>query len=900
MSVKLIHRLMKTIKELDKNNSSRLQKYLKIHHDMKEFGMYIDQTERNYLIEAYLNVGELDKARKIFDEINELKAPLGKRICPYCPAFNMMIQAYGKLTLTFEDNLNEVTFLYSLMHEKHVMPNILTKNILSGIFQTCLNHGAIPWFNELMDKELVDSGLTKEVIAILLKNQKLDEALQIFKKMRTINLIPNIYTYNALIHALGKQERVDEALNVIRDMELQQLERDTVSYNVLIKIYSLLKNYEKMHQLVDDMLKIGIAPDVRTFGQLINVYAKLGKVNSALALLHKMVKLGIRPDRHIYTSLIELFANVNDNDSMEKVFHNMITDGIRPQEIAYYMLTAGYCNADNVYKAFRICRIMLEAGIEPTVRIYNALISLFAERGDSSSAYLLFNEMRTYGLTPDVYTYNSLIHANVKSGDLRKAEDTLMHMEFAGIEPQTTTYNILLHAYVERKDMDRAREIYNEMLESLIHPDNYTFCCLIDGFRAEGDLETAISLFNHMEHNYSLNPDAHIYTVLIHGHLQKGDFVSAKKFYETMVLRGIKPTYVTFAVLIDGHARHGDLEFARKLVSKLVSQPSLALGDQETQEDFFQEKATIPAQVFTPLMDAYSKQGNVDAARAIFEEMIKLNIPRNEHAYTILMDAYRRVHNHEAVWQIWNSLRKDTLSETLSLSEWFESHVSRSIPKDSLRPSPSETLMETMETIKTPSLKPFSTSLLTTFNVPYSSTTIAKLPCHAVSIMIDALTVEKRFDIIQQEWDQLVKERFEFDSHNWNHYVQSLITFGKIKDACHIIDKYLISGWYQQMEIWRRFDRLRSPQDVREQKRLLSLIDKFPHQKTLLMLAEAFEEMKEKNWLVARQTQSAASLLLDEMEGEFPDVMLAAKEMARSVKWQRKRDESKYTNKGYW
>ncbi|CAG8494070.1 762_t:CDS:2 [Dentiscutata erythropus] len=832
MSAKLIHRLMKTIKELDKNHSK-----------------------------AYLDIGELDKARDIFDEINELKAPLGKKVCPYRPAFNMMMEAYGK----------------------H--------------FQTHLTYGAIPWYNELMDEKLVDSGLTKEVIAILLKNQKLDEAFRIFKKMRTINLIPNIYTYNALIHTLGKQERIDEALDVIQDMESQQLVRDTASYNVLIKIYSLSKNYEKIQQLVDEMLKAGITPDVRTFGELMSVYAKLAKVNSALALLHKMINLGIRPNSHIYTSLIELFANINDTESMEKIFHNMITDGVRPQEITYYMLTAGYCNADNVYKAFRICRIMLETGIEPTARIYNALISLFAERGDPSSAYLLFNEMRSYGMTPDVYTYNSLIHVNVKSGDLRKAEDTLMHMEFAGIKPQTATYNILLHAYVERKDMERAREIYNEMLESSIHPDNYTFCCLIDGFRAEGDLETAISLFKHMEHNYSLNPDAHIYTVLIHGHLQKGDFLSAKNLYETMILRNIKPTYVTFAVLIDGHARYGDLEFARILVSKLVSQPSLAFGDEQTQGEFWQEKVTIPAQVFTPLMDAYAKQGNVDAARAIFEEMVKLNIPRNAHAYTILMDAYRRVHNHEAVWQIWSSLREDTLSETLSLSEWFESHVSRSIPMDSLRPSPSETL----ETMKTPSSKSsFSTSLLATFDASYSSTTKSKPPCHAVSIMIDALTAEKQYDIVQQEWERLVEERFDFDSHNWNHYVQSLITSGKIKDACYIIDKYLMNGWYQQMEIWRRFERIRSPQDFREQKRLLSLVEKFPHQKTLLMLAEAFEEMKEKNWLVARQAQSAAMLLLDEMEGEFPDVMFAAKDMARSMKWQRRRDEFRNTNKGYW
>ncbi|CAG8472745.1 762_t:CDS:2 [Acaulospora colombiana] len=793
MEKKFINRLLHSIQKFDKDHDSRLKKIQTVIRDLSEAEMKVGQTVRNYLIEAYLDNKDLDKARMVFDEIKGMKGPLGKiPVCPYRIACNMMMKAYGhRHSMLTKDgiprnDLQEVMSIYSLMHEKTIFPGVETKNVLAGIFEFHYYRNysnLIRWFNELMDKRLVDSGLVKEVVVFLIKKKNLNEAIRIYERMRSLNMIPSSYIYNSLIDRLGKQEEIEKALRLSQEME-SLIPLDTVSYNVLIKTYGLAEDHEKIKELFDEVLsKKEAKPNLRTFSEAINACAKLGRVNSALWALEKMNSLGLKPDQFIYTSLIELFSNVNDTQSMERVFHNMLTDGVNPLNITYGMLTVGYCRENDIYKAFQICRIMISAGIEPDVRIYNALISLFAERKDPTSAFLLFNEMRAYNITPDAYTYTNLIHAYAKAGDISRAEEIFMDMELAGIKPQTITYNVLLNAYVEKLDMRRAQKLYNEMLESFVRPDVYTFCCLIDGFCEKGDLGAAATLFRHMQNNHQLEPDTHIYTVLIHRNLQHGDFRNAKRLYENMIDRRVKPTYVTFAVLIHGHARYGDLDFAGKLVSEL-------------------------------------------------------------------------------------GLRKDPPLTTshLTLAEWVESHIVRSDP----------VLPKTPKTnLGSESKKDFSESLLFSFDSPLSPLLKSQLPpCHAVSVMIDALTETKRYDEVQEEWNRLAREGFEFDSHNLNHYAQSLILSGKIKDACSIIDKYLMEGWNQQVEIWKRFDREYSTESFMERKRLLSLVEKFPHQKTLLMLAESFEKMKNQDWFNMQDvTKTPTSiLLLNEIVEEYPEV----------------------------
>ncbi|POG78588.1 hypothetical protein GLOIN_2v1766474 [Rhizophagus irregularis DAOM 181602=DAOM 197198] len=130
-----------------------------------------------------------------------------------------------------------------------------------------------------------------------------------------------------------------------------------------------------------------------------------------------------------------------------------------------------------------------------------------------------------------------------------------------------------------------------------------------------------------------------------------------------MIKDKVDPTFVTCAVLIDGHARIRELDFSRKLLTELISH-----GTSMNQITY---NKVLSPDIFTPLMDAYAKQGLAEPARAIFEEMTTVGAKHNLYVYTILMDAYYRGHKYEAVWQMWK-LTKKIFVTPLSKSKIYE------------------------------------------------------------------------------------------------------------------------------------------------------------------------------------------------------------------------------------
>ncbi|RIA96106.1 hypothetical protein C1645_755746 [Glomus cerebriforme] len=877
VEIRLINRLMRVIRELDKDPVSRLEKFQIIHKDIEKFGMTRTQKEQNFLIEAYLDNKMIDKARDVFNKINEWKylgiSQLGKLI--FCNAFNMMITAYGMRSYQLEkegkpgtksEDLEEVTKLFTLMHEKQLTPNGTTKTILKNIFRYHFNNDAISWIRELREKNFIDVGMEKEILLTLLDNNNLQEAIRSFENMKARNLEPDVYSYIPLIHQLARHGRVDKALELIKEMKEQKVLLNTVAYNVFIGVYNMASNHEQASQLIEDMLKQNIEPNARTFGQLINAYAKAGKADLALQVIKKMSDMRIKPNEYIYTTMIELFSNLSDVKSMENVFRHMIDNRIDSKEVTYYHLLLGYTRFQDLTKAFQTCQLMIRSGIEPNVRTYNALISLFAEKGDTTGAYLLFHEMQQFGLSPDVYTYTSLINAYVKASDINRAEKLFSEMEKAGIKPSTTTYNVLMSYYVEKKDINQVQKIFNEMVIENIQPDNFTYCCLMDGFCSRNDLKSAVALIHNMQ-NRKLKPDAQIYTVLIYAYIKSGNFSEAKYLYETMIKNKIYPTFVTYAVLIDGHARIGELDFSRKLLSELISQ---SISGTVRQSDY--KNKLLNPDIFTPLMDAYAKQGQTEAAWAIFEEMATLGVKHNLYVYTILMNAYYRGRNYEAVWQMWKVMKKN-ISTSLSRSKFYEqlSDLTQQQKKEQKENS-SMTLAESK----------WSSSLLISFSLLYSSRSVIQPPPNqAVSIMISALTAAKKFKLIELEWNKLDKGGFEFDCLNYNHYIQSLIISEKIKLACKLLNEHLIKGWEKGLALSNIYKEKFSIQSIKYRQELLKNSSKFyPHKKTLLLLANYFEKIN----FEINQGKDIKNFTryLKELKDEFPEIFIITQELLES------------------
>nr|CAG8450293.1 2321_t:CDS:10 [Entrophospora candida] len=742
---KILNRLLKAIRELDNNPQSRLNKFLCIYKDMKAENTNLTQIGFNYLIEALLENNDLKLARKVFDErFIFLPDLINKYTSEYYNAFNIILMGYGKSQeillngkiIKTAGNLQEVSKLYSLMYNIQLLPNRDTKAIMRNIFTDNIDFGASTWFCNLMERKLVDLNLTKGIMQILARRNRFDEAVIILEKMKILGIKSDPYIFFMLLANSSLQKKDKISIYLIKEMREQKIELNTLGYNILIRNYNKEKNYEKAYEMIEEMLNLNVELNLRTFNEIFHTFAKLNKVNPTFRMMELMSEKEIQPNKYIYSSMLSLLSKTKNIKMIEKIFLLMIEDGIDPNRVTYDSIIHGYGNTNKLYKSIEIYQKMINEGIKPDVQTYNGLISFFAKKDDLIGACVLFNEMYELNLTPDLYTYSSLLNVYARTSKLHYAEKILSQMKETGIQPHTATYNMLIKVYVERGNMRRVQEIIKDMLKSSIYPDKYTYSIIMNGVSIQGKMDTAVTILKHMVSNKYIEPDAHIYTVLIRGYLKINNFETAIKIFQYMINRKVKPTYVTFAVLIEGYCRIGKIEFAIELLDILISQPKSQYLDPKYDSSII-GKLDLPPHLFTPVMNAYAKKGQFKSAREIFEKMITLGIPHNSHSFTILMDAYRIGGNHEAVFKMWKVLYKKTRSiqlKLIRLSEYFNKK----------KPPPN----------------------------------------FALSIMMDALSSANDYETIENEWDRLYNDGFEFDSHNYNRFAQILIKSGKIKRAC--------------------------------------------------------------------------------------------------------------------
>ncbi|CAG8541643.1 9753_t:CDS:1 [Paraglomus occultum] len=857
-----VRRFLRRLSKLD-DVSQRAAKTKKVLKDLAEIGFHAHQVERNYLIEAYLSVNKLAEARETFDHIHNLKPPLARDYCPFCPAFNMMIEAYGS-----RGDLEEARKLYQYMFEKGVKPDAKTRLIITAIFKKNLSPTTLEWFYGLIESKLIDDGTGKEGIIVLTDAGNLDGALELFNKLKSLGYQMDAHVYARLVSLLTRHGRLVEAIDLVKELKVSGVSIDTVAYNVMLRAHIRSNEPEQAIKVIDEMIEAKVYPVLRSFEIMVDAFANEGQVKPALITLKKMHDLGVKPDAHLYTCLIKLFANVNDIDAMEKMFRHMVEKGFDANLITYTILMTAYCRNYDIEKAILISNAMLKADILPDARLFNALISICGERADSDGAMMLLDDMKMRNILPDVYTYTSIMKAFVKATDINGAERVLQSMITSGIKPHAVTYNILLDYFVEQRDVMQVRRIYEEMLYADVRPDINTYGCLMQSYCTMGDFKAAFELLIHME-NVNVKPDVQIYTILINAYMRRRDFVAAERTYETLISKDFIPSYFTYAVLVDGHARKGDLGFARKLLGELIAHSEL-----ESQDSEMVRHKAFPQYLFTPIMDAYAKQAQSDAAREIFEEMVLLGIRPNEYAYTILMDGYRRGGNYEAVWHMWKILLGEFGDKSL-LSD-----------KNVL---PIRHVKSTTERNQMKFEKVFS-------KIASFSPKFRKMPFHALSILLETLTAAGRYDLVEQEWQRMHSQGFKFDAHNYNHYAQSLVASGNILKACIVIKDHLIKGWDSRLAHWRRTATgTRFEKRQRKAKLIEQSTSFYPHRKTLMMLKKVFDQLRSGEWdsLNIGTDQKPGNELWTHITEHYSDIVASVADMNEFIEWER-RDQTMY------
>ncbi|XP_030544100.2 pentatricopeptide repeat-containing protein At2g03880, mitochondrial [Rhodamnia argentea] len=201
----------------------------------------------------------------------------------------------------------------------------------------------------------------------------------------------------------------------------------------------------------------------------------------------------------------------------------------------------------------------------PTCPSSSSLLDEFAEhchQRDLSRAMKAMHAMQRQGIWADAITYSELVKCCVARGAVEEGKSVHKHVFSCGYQPKTYLLNVLLNMYVRFNLLEDAEGLFDEM------------------------------------------PDRNVvsWTTLISAYVSKGMNNRALEFLILMLRGGVQPNMYTYSSVLRACA---DLGMLRQLHSGII-------------------KVGMESDVFvrSALIDNYSKQGELQDALDVFNEMV--------------------------------------------------------------------------------------------------------------------------------------------------------------------------------------------------------------------------------------------------------------------------------------
>ncbi|CAM8878147.1 unnamed protein product [Rhodiola kirilowii] len=265
----------------------------------------------------------------------------------------------------------------------------------------------------------------RDMAIVLAKGNRLRALWEFLREMRRrengVGLVTTS-TVTCLIKVLGEEGLVNEALNLFYRMKKYHCKPDVYAYNTMINALCKVANFRKARFLLDQMELPGFVcpPDTFTYTILISAYCKHGMQTGC--------KKAIR--RRLWEA--------------NHMFRLMIFKGFVPDVVTYNALIDGCCKTYRIERALELFADMNNRGCLPNCVTYNSFIRYYCVVNEMDTAVEMLRRMQDlrHG-TPTTSSYTPIIHALCEGGRVGEARDFLAEMFDGGSVPREFTYKLV-------------------------------------------------------------------------------------------------------------------------------------------------------------------------------------------------------------------------------------------------------------------------------------------------------------------------------------------------------------------------------------------------------------------------------------------------------------------------
>merc|ERR1719298_365421 len=454
---------------------------------------------------------------------------------------------------------------------------------------------------------------------------KVNLALQHFKEMKDLGLV-DVVSYNTLLKAYLKIGQIGKARALLKEMAESDIQANQVTYNEMLNALVSTKDRKEMWALVREMNAIGMKPNSVTCSIILKsltAHSATDDVRQAMALIDNLQE---DMDEVLFASVIEACVRVGQLDLLSSKLQQYAGLGGLAGLTAptYGSMIKAYGRARDIERVRELWGEMRRRHVTPTSITLGGMVDALVCNSLPDEAFDLVSGIRDESEYADILNtviYSTLLKGFAQSRQPGRVQDVFEEMKQMGIACNTVSYNTMLDANAMTGKMDRADELFREMQASGVSPDVITYSTLVKGYCQAGDIDRGYQVLNEMVANGVHEPDEILYNSLLDGCAKQHRVDDALNLLEDMHKNHVRPSNFTLSILVKLLGRSRRLNQAFTMVEETCKR--------------FDLQANV--HVYTCLIYACFQNRQLPRALKLHDSMItEAGIEPDERTYAVL------------------------------------------------------------------------------------------------------------------------------------------------------------------------------------------------------------------------------------------------------------------------
>ncbi|XP_059454537.1 pentatricopeptide repeat-containing protein At2g32630 isoform X1 [Corylus avellana] len=309
----------------------------------------------------------------------------------------------------------------------------------------------------------------------------------------------NIRDYSKLIDAHAKENRLEDAERILKKMNENGIVPDMLTATVLVHMYCNAGNLDRAKEAFESLRSQGFQPDIKVYNLMIMAYVNAGQPKLGESLMREMEARDLNPTQEIYMALLRSFALRGDVGGAGRIATTMQFAGFQPSLESCTLLVEAYGQSGDPDQARVNFDYMIRVGFRPDDRCTASMIAAYEKKNLLDTALNLLLQLEKDGFVPGVATYTVLVDWLAKMQLVNEAEQVLGKIAEQGEAPPLKVHVSLCEMYsmagVEKKALQALGVL--ESKKDQLQPDEFER--IIKGLIAGGFVQDAIRVHGLME-----------------------------------------------------------------------------------------------------------------------------------------------------------------------------------------------------------------------------------------------------------------------------------------------------------------------------------------------------------------------------------------------------------------